>query len=162
MLLPFNAVTVISAPLPFLSPIPNDVVIPKTSPSTYPEPPVLLVKLIDDTWPELLVETVAVAPVPLPVIAYKGTFAILLWLGLNPVPAFVMANVLIGPPTCSIYPWTAVDDVESLTWTPRASLAIDDAWVVVVIPTFNFLGNVLIAFGSNLSIIPVFVSNLGL
>ena len=100
MLLPFNAVTVISAPLPFLSPIPNDVVIPKTSPSTYPEPPVLLVKLIDDTWPELLVETVAVAPVPLPVIAYKGTFAILLWLGLNPVPAFVIANVLIGPPTC--------------------------------------------------------------
>ena len=78
VLLPFSAVTVISAPLPFLSPIPCDVVIPRTSPTTYPEPPVLLVKLIDDTCPELLVVTVAVAPVPLPVIAYKGTLATLL------------------------------------------------------------------------------------
>ena len=46
-------------------------VIPKTSPTTYPEPAVLLVKLIDDNCPELFV-TVAVAPVPLPLIAYKG------------------------------------------------------------------------------------------
>jgi len=49
------------------------VVIPKTSPATYPEPPVLLVKLIEPTLPSELVTTVAVAPVPFPVIAYNGT-----------------------------------------------------------------------------------------
>ena len=158
MLTEFVFVTVIVASRPWRTVL---VVIPKTSPITYPEPAVLLVKLIDDTWPELFVVTVAVAPVPLPLIAYKGTL-LYVWLALNPTPAFDTLKVLIGPPTCSIYPWIAVADVESLTWTPNPNFAIALALVVVVIPTFSFLGNVVIAFGSNLSTIPEFVSNFGL
>ena len=63
--------------------------------------------------------------------------------------------MLIGPPTFSIYPCIAVDDVESLTLLPTLILAMEDAWVVVVIPTFNFLGRVVIAFGFNLAIFPL-------
>ena len=90
VLLPFNAVTVIVASRPWRTLL---VVIPKTSPTTYPEPPVLLVKLIDDICPELFVLTVAVAPVPLPLIAYNGTL-LYAWLGLNPTPAFDTLKVL--------------------------------------------------------------------
>ena len=43
------------------------------SPAAYPFPPTLLVIEIDETCPELLVATVAVAPDPLPVMANKGT-----------------------------------------------------------------------------------------
>ena len=49
------------------------VVIPRISPTMYPEPPVFDVTETDDIWPELLVATVAVASDPLPVMAYKGT-----------------------------------------------------------------------------------------
>ena len=98
MLIELRAVTVTSAFDPLITLL---VVIPNTSPITYPEPAVLLVKLIDDTWPELFVATVAVAPVPLPVIAYNGTL-LYVWLASKPVPIFVTANVWIGPPICSI------------------------------------------------------------
>ena len=74
---------------------------PRTSPITYPEPPVLDVIAADDTWPELFVWIVAVIPLPLPVILYKGTL-LYVWLALNPVPTFVIASVDIGPPTFSI------------------------------------------------------------
>ena len=46
MLTELRAVTVISAFAPLITLL---VVIPNTSPTTYPEPAVLLVKLIDDT-----------------------------------------------------------------------------------------------------------------
>ena len=68
------------------------------------------------------------------------------------MPWLDISIVLIGPPTFSIYPCIAVVDVESLTLLPTLILAMEDAWVVVVIPTFNFLGKVLIEFGSNLLI----------
>ena len=98
VLVPLIVATVIWAPEPFDVLL---VVIPKTSPATYPEPPVLLVKLIEPTLPSELVTTVAVAPVPFPVIAYNGTL-VYVWPVLNPVPAFVIANVPTGPPICSI------------------------------------------------------------
>ena len=66
--------------------------------------------------------------------------------------------MFIGPPTLSIYPWTAVADVESLTFTPSPNFNIDDAWVVVWIPTCNFLGKVFIEFLFSLSILPDLVS----
>ena len=81
--------------------------IPITSPTAYPEPAVLLVNVIDDTSPDALVSIVAVASVPLPVIAYNETFVTALIperFGLYPVPAFVILNVFIGPPTFSINP----------------------------------------------------------
>ena len=46
MLVPLIEATVICASEPFVVLL---VVMPKTSPTTYPEPPVLFVKLIDDT-----------------------------------------------------------------------------------------------------------------
>ena len=73
MLLPDNEVTLIVAPVPFLSDI-EDVVIPNTSPTTYPEPPVLLVTFATIIPPEAFVSIVAVKPLPLPMILYKGTF----------------------------------------------------------------------------------------
>ena len=124
-------------------------VIPRTSPTTYPAPPVLLVIFAVTIWPELLVSILAVIPLPLPVILNKGTW-VNIWLVGNPSPAFVTVRTPTGPPIFSIYPWIAVEDVESLTFTPfNNKLSVSD---VVVIPTFNFLGKVLIEFGSNLLI----------
>ena len=67
---PFVAETVIKASEPLVTLL---VVIPMISPAAYPFPPTLLVIEIDETCPELLVATVAVAPDPLPVMANKGT-----------------------------------------------------------------------------------------
>ena len=44
------------------------------------------------------------------------------------------------PPTCSIIPLIAVESTESLTFLPIESSSFNE--VVVVIPTFNFLGRV--------------------
>ena len=71
------------------------------------------------------------------------------------MPWLDISIVLIGPPTFSIYPCIAVVDVESLTLLPTLILLIEDAWLVVVIPTFSFLGRVVTAFGFNLAIFPL-------
>ena len=68
MLVTELTVIVASAPLTTLL-----VVIPRTSPTEYPSPPVLDVNDTLLTSPSLFVAIVAVAPVPLPVIAYNGT-----------------------------------------------------------------------------------------
>ena len=70
MLLPLVAVTLIRASLPFITLL---VVIPSTSPTTYPEPPVLDVTEAEEISPAEFVAIVAVIPLPLPVILYKGT-----------------------------------------------------------------------------------------
>ena len=68
----------------------------------------------------------------------------------------------IGPPTCSIIPLTAPVVPASLTLTPGVKLDFIGLLVIVVIPTFNFLGSVLIEFGSNLGKRLLFDPNLGL
>ena len=77
-----------------------DVVNPTISPTAYPPPAALILLIVFTTPPEIV--TVAVAPEPLPVIANRGT---LVYCPFEyPIPVFVMAVALIGPPVDSIKP----------------------------------------------------------
>ena len=86
----------------------------------------------------LAIVTVAIAPVPLPVIEYNGT--LLYCPSEYPIPGFVIDLALIGPPVDSINPKGSVELVPSLTFLPDTSKFCTAAVVMLVVVILNLRG----------------------